>query len=59
MFPGKPDIPALVDAEIEFSVGSVGVSVCGTGGLADDVRKSCRGWMEKVDVEFSEESFSW
>jgi hypothetical protein len=59
MYPGKPNISALVDQEIAGAIGAVGVSVCGVGALADDVRKSCRKWMGRVNVDFSEESFSW
>jgi predicted ferric reductase len=59
MFPGKPNIQALVDQEVETAIGAIGVSVCGVGALADDVRKSCRSWMTKVNLDFSEESFSW
>jgi hypothetical protein len=59
MFPGKPNIGALVDQEVEESIGAMGVSVCGVGGLADDVRRACRLWMGKVNIEFHEESFSW
>jgi hypothetical protein len=59
MYPGKPNIPALVDQEIRGAIGAVGVSVCGVGGFADEVRKSCRKWMGRVNVDFFEESFSW
>lgn len=59
MYPGKPNIPSLVDQEIAEATGAVGVSVCGVGALADDVRRSCRRWMGRVNVDFSEESFSW
>ena len=59
MFPGKPNIQALIDQEVEQSIGAIGVTVCGVGALADDVRRSCRMWMGKVNIEFMEESFSW
>jgi len=59
MFPGRPNVQALVDAEVENRVGGMGVSVCGTGGLADDVRRATRRWMGRANVEFVEESFSW
>ena len=45
--------------EVELSIGAVGVSVCGTGAVADQVRKACRAWMGKVEIDFEEESFSW
>ncbi|MBE7181930.1 MAG: hypothetical protein INR71_12125, partial [Terriglobus roseus] len=59
MFPGKPNVSALVDAEAESRVGSMCVSVCGTGSLADDVRRASRRWMTTAAVDFCEESFSW
>ena len=59
MFPGKPNVQALVDAEAESAVGAMCVSVCGTGGLADDVRRATRRWMTRGNVDFLEESFSW
>ncbi|KIW01171.1 uncharacterized protein PV09_07455 [Verruconis gallopava] len=59
MFPGKPNISALVDQEVASAIGAIGVSVCGVGALADDVRKCCRSWMTRANIEFSEEAFSW
>ena len=59
MFPGKPNIQAIVDQEVSQAIGAVGVSVCGVGAVADDVRKACRSWMDKVNIDFEEESFSW
>ncbi|QDS74062.1 hypothetical protein FKW77_009379 [Venturia effusa] len=59
MFPGKPNVQALIDQEVDQSIGAVGVTVCGVGALADDVRRGCRSWMGKVNIEFVEESFSW
>lgn len=59
MYPGKPDVGGLVDVEMRQSVGAVAVSVCGVGSLADDVRRACRRWMGSVNVDFTEEAFSW
>ena len=59
MYPGKPNIQAIVDQEVSQSIGAVGVSVCGVGAVADDVRKAWRSWMCKVNIDFEEESFSW
>lgn len=59
MFPGKPNIQAIVDQEVEHSVGAIGVTVCGIGAVADEVRKACRQWMGKITIDFEEESFSW
>jgi len=59
MFPGKPAVQALVDAEVEHAVGAMAVTVCGTGSLADEVRRASRGCMDRRNVDFVEESFSW
>jgi hypothetical protein len=59
MFPGRPNFQAIIDQEVEQSIGAIGVSVCGTGGVADQIRAACREWMGKVEIDFEEESFSW
>jgi hypothetical protein len=59
LYPGRPNIQAIVDREVERSIGAVGVSCCGVGAAADDVRNACRSWMGKVNIEFQEEAFSW
>ncbi|KAL2350895.1 ferric reductase like transmembrane component-domain-containing protein [Cryomyces antarcticus] len=59
MFPGKPNVRALVEAEAERQVGAMAVSVCGTGGLSDEVRRAARGVGEGRSVEFVENAFSW
>ncbi|PGG95318.1 hypothetical protein AJ79_10123 [Helicocarpus griseus UAMH5409] len=59
MFPGKPNVQTLVDAEIENQVGAMGVLVCGTGSLSDDVRRACRMRQLGSHIDFLEESFSW
>ena len=58
MFPGRPNIQTLVDLEAENQIGALGVSVCGPGTLADDVRKAVRT-QRRTNVDFIEESFSW
>jgi len=35
------------------------VTVCGPGGMADDVRAAARTAQEASAVDFIEESFSW
>ncbi|AEO65058.1 uncharacterized protein THITE_2111628 [Thermothielavioides terrestris NRRL 8126] len=60
MFPGRPNIPMLLAKEVCEQMGAMCVSVCGPGGLADDVRDAVR----KVQghgtvVDFVEESFTW
>ncbi|OQO03097.1 hypothetical protein B0A48_11352 [Cryoendolithus antarcticus] len=59
MFPGKPDVGALLSKEQEKQVGAMAVSVCGTGSLADDVRKGVRERCERSEMDFFEEAFSW
>lgn len=59
MFPGRPNIETLIDLEIENQVGALGVSVCGSGALSDDVRRACRMRQDKSNLDFVEEAFSW
>ncbi|KAF2114521.1 ferric reductase like transmembrane component-domain-containing protein [Lophiotrema nucula] len=59
MFPGKPNVQALVDQEMQEGIGAACVSVCGTGGLADDLRRAVRNRERQWNVDFREESFSW
>jgi hypothetical protein len=59
MFPGRPNIETLIDLEIEGQVGAMGVSVCGSGALSDDVRKACRNRQHGSNLDFVEEAFSW
>jgi predicted ferric reductase len=59
MFPGRPNVETLIGIECENMVGAMGVSVCGTGGLADDVRRAVRTRQSKFNIDLSEESFSW
>lgn len=59
MFPGRPNIETLIDLEMEDQVGALGISVCGGGGLSDDVRAAVRDRQTKGNVDFVEEAFSW
>lgn len=59
MFPGKPDIGALISKEQEKQVGAMAISVCGTGGMSDDVRKAMRDRCEHTEIDLFEEAFSW
>lgn len=59
MFPGRPNIEALMDIEMENQVGAMGVSVCGSGDLSDDVRRAVRTRQHAANIDFVEESFSW
>lgn len=55
MYPGKPDIGALIAKEQEKQVGAMAISVCGTGGMSDDVRKGMRDRCEHTEIDFFEE----
>ncbi|MCJ1468566.1 hypothetical protein MMC07_007195 [Pseudocyphellaria aurata] len=59
MFPGKPNVDTLVQMECENQIGAMGVSVCGTGSLTDDVRDAVRSRQGWRNIDFFEESYSW
>ncbi len=60
MLPGRPDVMRLVKEEVREQIGAMCVTVCGPGGLADDVRSAVRAVQDSEhDVDFVEESFSW
>jgi hypothetical protein len=59
MFPGKPNIQTVIDGEAEKQIGAMGVMVCGTGSLSDDVRRVCRQRQARSNIDFIEENFSW
>lgn len=59
MFPGRPNVDTLVGMEVENQVGAMGVMVCGTGSLSDEVRRVCRHRQTDSHIDFVEESFSW
>ncbi|TKX23546.1 ferric/cupric reductase transmembrane component-like protein 4 [Elsinoe australis] len=59
MFPGKPDVSALIAQQQQGQVGAMAVSVCGTGSLSDDVRYAVRQRCQKTTIDFVENAFSW
>jgi predicted ferric reductase len=59
MFPGRPNVQSLVDQEMQEGIGAACVSTCGTGGLADELRRAVRNREMQWNVDFREESFSW
>ncbi len=59
MYPGRPNIESLIDVEIESQIGALGVSVCGSGGLSDDVRRAVRTRQYDSNIDFIEEAYSW
>lgn len=59
MFPGRPNIETLMEIEMENQIGAMGVSVCGSGALSDDVRSAVRKHQYTGNIDFVEEAFSW
>ena len=59
MFPGKPDVGALIEKEQEKQVGAMAISCCGTGSLSDDLRRAMRERCQQTEIDFFEEAFSW
>jgi predicted ferric reductase len=59
MFPGRPNVQSLIDAEMAEGIGAACVTTCGTGGLADELRRAVRNREMQWNVDFREESFSW
>ncbi|KAI4086037.1 MAG: hypothetical protein LQ348_005456 [Seirophora lacunosa] len=59
MFPGKPNVDTLIELESENQIGAMGVSVCGTGGLSDDVRAAVRRRQGVRNIDFLEQGFTW
>jgi len=63
MFPGRPNISMILMKEVHEQVGAMCVTVCGPGGLADDVRSVVRKTQgsigQKSVIDLWEESFTW
>lgn len=59
MLPGRPNVKHLLQAEVKEQTGAMCVTVCGPGGLADNVREGVREFQEDGLVDFIEESFTW
>ena len=60
LFPGRPNIPMILQKEVREQQGAMCVTVCGAGGLADDVRSATRSALDEGTViDFIEESFTW
>jgi hypothetical protein len=59
MFPGRPNVKLLLQQEVGEQVGAMVVTVCGPGGLADNVREAVREVQEDGVIDFIEESFTW
>jgi hypothetical protein len=59
MFPGRPNVKLLLQNEVREQVGAMCVTVCGPGGLTDNVREAVRDVLDAGNVDFIEESFTW
>ena len=60
MFPGRCNPGVVLGKEMVRRVGAVGVTVCGPGAFADEVRAAVRGVVDcGKTVDFVEESFTW
>ena len=60
MFPGRCNPTLVLGKEVAVRCGAVGVTVCGPGAFADDVRGAVREVMDTgATVDFVEESFTW
>ncbi len=57
--PGRANVDKLVRSNFEDRIGAMTIGVCGPGALADDVRKAARAVMDKGNVDFWEEAFTW
>lgn len=56
---GKPCFGHIVAKERDSQVGAMAVTVCGPGGMGDDVRKAVRTVQGRKTVDLYEETFSW
>ena len=59
MFSGRPNIKLLLNNEVKEQVGAMCVTVCGPGGLQDNVREAVLEVQDQGVVDFIEESFTW
>jgi hypothetical protein len=59
MYPGRPNVQTLTQTAVKERIGAMCVTVCGPGGLADNVRAAVRDVQEVGVVDFIEESFTW
>ncbi|KUJ23351.1 uncharacterized protein LY89DRAFT_693513 [Mollisia scopiformis] len=59
MLPGRPNVKLILQNEVKNQCGAMAVTVCGPGGLADNVREAVRDEQENGMIDFIEESFTW
>ncbi|KIW64205.1 hypothetical protein PV04_09158 [Phialophora macrospora] len=57
---GRPNVMNIVQQAADTRVGCLGISVCGSGGLADEVRAATRVVIgQGVNASLMEEGFGW
>ncbi|PIG84495.1 ferric-chelate reductase [Aspergillus arachidicola] len=56
---GKPSFDQILESEKAQQVGAMAVSVCGPGGMGDDVRKCVRDNQGTRTIDLYEASFCW
>ncbi|KAL2844727.1 ferric reductase like transmembrane component-domain-containing protein [Aspergillus pseudoustus] len=56
---GKPCFGHIIETEKESQIGAMAVSMCGPGGMGDDVRQSVRMAQGSKTVDLYEETFTW
>lgn len=59
MHPGRPNVKLILQNEVRQQRGAMCVTVCGPGGLADNIREAVRDEQVNGMVDFIEESFTW
>jgi predicted ferric reductase len=59
MFPGRCNPQTIIDKEIVERMGAMGVTVCGPGAFADDVRRAARRRVQVGVLDFVEEAFTY
>ena len=60
MFPGRCLPKELLSCEMDRRIGAVGVTVCGPGAFADDIRAAVREvGVPRGTCDFVEEAFTW
>lgn len=60
MMRGRPDVMSIVAREATYKCGCMGLSVCSSGGLADEVRSVSRLLLKQgVNLDLMEEGFGW
>jgi len=56
---GRMRVRDLIQEEVQERVGAMSIGVCGPGALADDARAAARAVMDRGNVYFWEEAFTW